>query len=230
MIRRNTWLLLVVLALVISLAVFLQNRKTREAAQATPTPGSAMVFGPADGAPTDIRFDGSVGDSVEFGRDQSGTWVVKAPHAGPADQAAAEAAATQVGALRVFANVSLGAEVVGLDKPSYIIMVTFDTGKVHKLAVGSITPIQNGYYAQLDAGSIEVVDKLGIDALAGLLTQPPYLATLTPPASATPLGTATQLPQSSPTVATTPAASALPTTGTTTPPPSTPTALATATP
>ena len=102
-----------------------------------------------------------------------------------ADQASAEAAATQASALRILANPQLGLDVVGLDKPTYKITITFSGGKTHNLAVGSVTPIQDGYYASLDGGASEIVDKTGLDALLGLLTQPPYVATLTPVAAPT---------------------------------------------
>ena len=128
----------------------------------------------------------SIGVSVEVARDQSGAWVVRAPTQAAANQASAEAAATQVGALRVLGSVELGPEIVGLDKPAYTLTVTFGPGTTHQVVVGSVTPIQDGYYAQLDGGPIKVVDKVGLDALLGLLTSPPYLATLTPVATSTP--------------------------------------------
>ncbi len=202
MIRRNTWLLLFVLAVLIGFSYYLAGRKSREAAQATPTVGSLNLFSAADGAPTDIKVENASGDSVEVGLDQSGAWVVKAPTAGPADQASAEAAATQVGALRVLATVELGPDVIGLDKPAYTITITFGSGKSHKVLVGSVNPIQSGYYVQMDAGPNQVVDKFGLDALLNMVTNPPYPATATPAASATPTASpVTQATETPPTPA-----------------------------
>jgi hypothetical protein len=117
---------------------------------------------------------------VRFSRDESGKWVLQAPTAEPAYQAAAEAAASQVGALRVLASVSLGADIIGLDDPAYTLTVGFGERESHELLVGSVTPIQDGYYAQLDGGTKLVVDKIGLDALIRLLTNPPYAETRTP--------------------------------------------------
>jgi hypothetical protein len=188
MIRRNTWILLFVLAALVGFSFYLTNQKNKKASQATPTTGSAMLFSSTDGSPNDIKISDNIGNSVEVVRSANGTWGVTAPIVTAADQGSAEAAATQFSALRILANVQLGLDVVGLDKPSYIINITFTGSKTHKLRIGSVTPIQNGYYVQLDGLQVQIVDKQGLDVILGLLNNPPYAATLTPepsPASTT---------------------------------------------
>ncbi len=191
MIRRNTWILLVLLAIVIGAAYYLNNRKSQQAS-ATPTAGaegssgSLPLFSTSAGSPTDITVKDTTGKTVEIARNGSGAWVLKAPTSAQADQAAAEAAATQVTSLRVLSTVQLDLNVVGLDKPAYIMAFTFTDGSKHTLNVGSETPIQDGYYTSLDNGPIKVVDKPGIDALVQLLSQPPYVATPVPPVTLTP--------------------------------------------
>ncbi len=218
MIRRSTLIVLVVLAALVTFSLYLKNRQASQAAaRPTPTEGSAALFPATDGSPTDIKLQSAAGNTVEFARDQSGTWVVKAPLAVAADQAASEAAATQVSGLRVLSNVQLGLDVVGLVTPADTMTVTFGSGKTHKLLIGSVTPIQNGYYSQLDGGPVVVVDKPGTDALLGLLTAPPYLATLTPVASATATpeqATSTPAPSSTPVAANTLSATAITSTST----------------
>lgn len=123
--------------------------------------------------------------------------MVHSPREAKADQAAAQAAATQAGALRSLSIVDLPADVVGLDKPAYTITLTFSGTDVHKLLIGAETPVGDGYYARVDGGGIQVIDKIGLDALLGLLTAPPYPATPTPPASDAPstaTGEATESP------------------------------------
>lgn len=193
MIRRNTWILLVVLAALIGFSFFLTNQKAKQAANATPTTGTLMLFNSSEGSPSDIKISDSSGKSVEILRSSSGTWGVQAPIVTAADQGSAEAAATQISAIRILNNVQLGLDVVGLDKPSYTINITFTGSNTHKLLVGSVTPIQNGYYVQLDGSQVQIVDKQGLDAVLGLLTNPPYAATLTPVASAT----STAIPETS---------------------------------
>ena len=185
MIRRNTWILIVVLAALIGFGYYLKDQKAKKEANATPTSGSLLVFNSSEGQPTDIKVEDSGVNSVEVSKDSSGVWTIKGPKEAPADQGSVEAAATQVSTLRILDNVQLGPDVVGLDKPSYIITITFSGTKTHKLTVGSVTPIQDGYYSQLDGGKIQIIGKEGIDAILALLTTPPYVATATPAVSTT---------------------------------------------
>jgi hypothetical protein len=183
-IRRNTWILLVLFAALVGFAFYLKSNKAKVAAAATPTnasSASAVLFSPNEGSPTDVKLEDSTGKTVEIARNETGVWVLKAPTAVAANQGSAEAAATQVASLRVLSSVQLGFDIVGLDKPSHTMSITFSGGKTHKLAIGSVTPIQDGYYTSLDGGPVQVVDKQGLDALLPLLGEPPYAATLTPP-------------------------------------------------
>ncbi len=215
MIRRSTWILLVILALVLGAYFYLTNRKAQQTANATPTAASTTegkpLFDISQGNPVDISVKDSTGKNVEIARNGSGAWVLKAPIAADANQGSAEAAATQVTSLRVLANPQLGFDVVGLSKPDYTIVVKFITNKSHTLTVGALTPIQDGYYASLDNGPVQIVDKPGLDVLIGLLSQPPYAATPTPPVTTTPtetLAPATPTAESTGTAAPSPAASA----------------------
>ena len=212
MIRRSTWIVLVLLLALVGFSLYVKDLKSKQAAAATPASGPAPLFNSAEGGPTDIRIESGIGSAVEIARDQSGKWVLKAPAAADADQASAEAAATQVSALRVVADVELGLDVVGLDKPAYTITVVLGQAKNHKLLVGSATPIQTGYYVQLDGGRTQVVEKSGMDAILGMLTRPPYLATPTPLASASPAVAPTETGTAAP------AATVLPQTGSPEPP------------
>jgi uncharacterized protein DUF4340 len=195
MVRGSTWILLVLLLGVIGLSLFLQGRKTSQPGTPTPTASSAPLFDVTLGEPSSIRVENAAGDAVALSRGPDGTWRLTAPSSTEADQAAAQAAATQVVALRVLSSVRLAPAVVGLDTPAYTLTFEFlGSEQAQRLFIGSTTPIQDGYYAQLNDGPLQVVDKFGLDALIGLLTAPPYLATLTPVASATPLASPTWTP------------------------------------
>jgi hypothetical protein len=225
MIRRNTWILLVILIVLIGAAFYFNNQKKTSTSPATPS-SQLYLFTSQDGKPTDIKIEDTAGHSVEIARDSNGTWVLKAPTVAAASQGQAAAAATQITALSLYGNVQLGLDVVGLDKPTYVMTVTFDNAKTHKVLIGSITPIQTGYYVQVDGGPIKIAEKSGIDSLTHMLTAPPYLATLTPTITPTPVpsDTATAEP---PTATPTSETTSVPTGGTVIPtkaiPSSTPT-------
>lgn len=186
MIRRNTWILLVLLAASVGAVFYINHQKSTATTNATATPGTGYLFTSQDGLPSDIKIVSSSGTSMEIARDTTGKWVVKAPTNAPADQSSAEAAATQVTTLQIVGDIQIGLDVVGLDKPAYIMTLTFTGGKSHSLKVGSETPIQSGYYTQLDDGKIRVVDKQGLDSLFSLVGNPPYVPTATPAVTDTP--------------------------------------------
>lgn len=180
MVRKSTWILIVVLLGLVGLSLYLQKQKGSQSAE-TATPSSRLpLFSAETGQPSVVRIENAAGDAVELARDSGGKWVLRAPSASEADQAAAEAAATQVGALRSLSTVKLAPAVIGLDKPAYTLTISFNKAGTHQLRVGSQTPIQDGYYSQLDDGPYQVVDKSGLDVLIGLLKAPPYPATPTP--------------------------------------------------
>jgi hypothetical protein len=205
MIRRNTWILLIVLVLLIGATFYLNNQKKTSASSATPTPSQKFLFSPQDGNPTDIKIQDTIGNSVEIALNATGSWVLKAPTAQPADQSKAEAAATQLTSLNLLGNVQLDLNVVGLDKPTYTMTITFDSAKTHKVLIGSVNPIQTGYYVQLDSGPVQIADETGINSLIGMLSAPPYVATSTPATTLTPASsdTPTALPTETPSVVTT---------------------------
>ena len=195
MVRGSTWILLVLLLGLIGFSLFLQGRKTSQLGTPTPTASSAPLFDAALAEPSSIRVENAAGDAVELARISGGPWKLTAPSSSEVDQAAAQAAATQVLAVRVLSSVRLAPGVVGLDAPAYTLTFRFvDSEQSQRLFVGSTTPIQDGYYAQLNDGPIQIVDKFGLDALLGLLKAPPYLATPTPLASATPIASPTATP------------------------------------
>ena len=191
MIRRNTWIFLVVLVVLVGAAFYFNRQKSIAANAATSTPAQTFLFTSHDGNPTDIKIEDTTGHSVEVTRNSAGTWVLKAPTAAAANQSQAEAAATQLTSLNMLGNIQIGLADVGLDKPTYTLTVTFDSAKTHKVLIGSLNPIQTGYYVQVDGGPVQVADKSGIDSLVGMLTAPPYLDTLTPTVTLTPIPSAT---------------------------------------
>jgi hypothetical protein len=183
MIKRPTWILLAILALVIGAYFVIKNRPSATSTEATPTAlGNNFLVTQADGTLQRLRISDKQNRVVQMQRDSSGTWVVTLPTLGAADQSLAGAAETQVGALRIVTTLenSLNLADAGLDSPAYTIELTFVSGIQHVIQVGTLTPTSSGYYVRYDAGNLYVVSQSGIDALLNLLTAPPYPATETP--------------------------------------------------
>jgi hypothetical protein len=195
MVRRTTWFALLVLAALIGLTIYLRQKPPGASAEVTETPGapeSQSLFGSEAGLPTNLKISAATGGTVELAHAVDNTWTLKQPIQAAADQGQAEAAATQIGALRALDPVELPLNVVGLDKPAYTIVVGFTGGVTHTLEIGDQTPSGSGYYTRMDKGVVTIVTGAGIDSLLGLLTAPPYLETPTPspvPPTETPVPT-----------------------------------------
>lgn len=199
MIKRSTWIILAILALVIGAYFLIKNLPERADAEITPTePASAFLVTEADGLLVDLRiFDGTT--IFEMQRNEYNAWAVLLPVPGSADLGLAGAAEAQVIALRIVATIETPPALsdMGLESPAHVIRLGFEDGGAHKIDVGNLTPTQSGYYVQYDDETIYIVSQDGIDALLNLLTAPPYPPTATPSLEPTPavsLETATPTP------------------------------------
>ncbi len=206
MIKRPTWVMVVVLGLIASLAYYMKTVPDNfiSTAFAAPTPTAAPSFGmliaSADGPVNGINITNADGHSVSLKRETSGwTLTVDAQNPVPADQTTAEQSASQVLAQRLTADKIKSAtsdlSSFGLDKPAYTYQLILANGKTVTFKIGKATITGDGYYLQKEDGTIAAVEKYTTDNLLNLLTQPPYMFPLTetptPPAAALPTGTIT---------------------------------------
>ncbi|MBI2331426.1 MAG: DUF4340 domain-containing protein [Chloroflexi bacterium] len=198
--RTGTWVALIAFIAIIAAAIYM-NRQAEEKAAATETPAAeeAFIF-PEDTVVTSIEVKPEQGDTVKIERNEEKVWVLSLPEDAEADQGAAEAAASQVGALSIVTTIEGNKDpsIFGLDVPVYTITITFEDGKTSILEVGDSTPTDSGYYVRVDGDKVYVVSPSGIDALASLTFAPPYLNTPTP----VPTATSTPLPTEMPAPAT----------------------------
>ena len=182
MIKRPTWILLGILVLIVVVYLVIANRTIPTSIQSTPTAlGEKFLVTPADGSLQSLRIFDQQNRKVQMQRDTSGMWIVTLPTHATADKSLAGAAETQVGALRIVTALDnqLNLRDAGLDFPVYTLELKFINGTNHIIQVGTLTPINSGYYVRYDSGNLYVVSQAGIDALINLLTTPPFAATET---------------------------------------------------
>jgi hypothetical protein len=188
--RRSTIVYLVLFAVVLAAAYYFNNRAETAEADATPEPTIAPIeylFTSEDGLPTRLRIESKAGDVLEVARDEENAWMVIQPEEAAADQGTVESAAGQVATIRILERVpSLAPGDVGLDDPEYTLNFEFTSGVERLLEIGVLTPTERGYYARSQGNEILIVSTVSVDSLLGLLTQPPYAPTETPPPPATP--------------------------------------------
>jgi hypothetical protein len=183
MIRRSTVVYIVLLLGLVGAYLYLRDRPQAANIELTAQPSSevAYLFPAEQGTPSNIRIESKAGKTVEVRRGADKTWGLIQPIETKADQASAEAAASQVSAIRVLDTVpEVDPKIVGLDDPQYVLTIKFDSGLERTAEIGVITPTQSGYYARDAQGKVVVVDRDSIDSLLGLLDNPPYQETLTP--------------------------------------------------
>ncbi len=196
MVKRQTWMLL---AFFLALAGFALYQKYNPSAprprtneNATPSATITPVeflFAAGQGTVTSLSIESREGESVRVERAAEGAWSLTKPFEAAADPSSAEAAASQVSALRILTRLELDPADAGLKSPAYTLTVEFSDGKSFVLEIGDATPTGTGYYARKDGESPLVIDKDGLDALLNLLSTPPFLETPTP--SPTPTETPT---------------------------------------
>jgi hypothetical protein len=193
MIKRPTWILLVILVLAVGAYFFIENRPSKiNASTPTATAGSFLIT-QAQGVLQSLHIADNKGDTFQMQRDLSKAWVVTAPSSGPADQGLAGAAETQVGALSIVTTLNTPPTLsdIGLAVPADTIDLVFVNGTSHTMEIGNLTPTSSGYYVRFDGGKIYVIEKSGIDSLLNLLTNPPFPPTPTSPPTPETTGTPT---------------------------------------
>jgi len=185
MIRRSTVVYLVLLLALAGAYYYLNNRnKTADievTTEATSEVAQTYLFTAEDGTPTSIQIESKTGDTVEVARGADNAWTVIQPIEAKADQAAVEAAATQITTMSILDTVSdIDPKIVGLEPPEGVLTVKFTNGGERTVDIGVITPTESGYYVRNTEGKVVIVSKSAIDSLLGMLIAPPYLETLTP--------------------------------------------------
>jgi hypothetical protein len=180
--KRSTWIVLVIFLALVGLLFYLNQRESpAEGAEVTPTETVEYLFSETAGLPTSIDIEAKSGERVAIERNEAGEWVLKQPIETEANQGSAEAAASQLSALRVLSRPEVAPDDAGLGEPSYVMTVKLTGGTEEVVRIGDLTPTSSGFYTNIN-GSEEVliVDKTSLDSLLTLVTSPPYAETPTP--------------------------------------------------
>jgi len=187
--RRSTIIYLVLFALVLGAAYYINNRPKPADIESTAEPAAPTeyLFTSADGLPSRIRVESNTGEIVEVDHNEENAWVMTQPEEAAADQGSVEAAAGQVSTMRVLEHISnLAPDAVGLDDPEYTITLQFTSGVERIVKIGVLTPTESGYYIPGENGEILIVSRSSVDSLTGLLTNLPFAPTEVPAPTSTP--------------------------------------------
>lgn len=202
MVKRQTWILLVLFLALAGFAIYQKYAPKAEKLDSD-IPLSETVapveylFPAEEGTVTSLLIKDREGQIIGVERKDE-AWVITQPFEAEASQATVEEAASQTTSLTILNHLELDLADVGLKDPAYTITVGFSSGKSFFAQVGDVTPTDSGYYVRKENGSILVISKYGMEALLNLLLYPPYEQTPTPspmPPTETPTpGAATEIP------------------------------------
>jgi hypothetical protein len=175
--KRVTWIVLVIFLALVGLLLYLErNPPATDVTEATPTSVVEYLFDETAGLPTSIAIEAKTGEQVAIERNEAGEWVLKQPIEAEANQGSAEAAASQLKALRVISRPEVTPEEAGLGDPSYVLTVKMTGGAEEVVRIGALTPTGSGYYTNINGSNeILIVSQTGLDALFTLVTAPPYM-------------------------------------------------------
>jgi hypothetical protein len=193
MIRRNTWIVLGVLVVLLAVAYYLPQTKGAEDAEDVE---GAVPTSPASQALLEARFDRMVGLEIEDNTGQrvnltlvEGAWILAEPEVEEIqmDLGQINSAVNQVASLQVVTTLEsdLVPALIGLEEPAYTITLTFDDDQEIFIYVGSETTTSSGYYVQVAGEPAKVVSKFSIEPLLALVSDPPVLPTPTAEIEAT---------------------------------------------
>jgi hypothetical protein len=195
MVRRSTWILLIVFALLVLFAWLFQRfqaNKTEVTATPTIAPTAQKLYNLTDSQVVEITISSNSGNSITFSRSPgSTTWVIKDLPPEQADSFQIESVTTQLLSLQAVDTLTQDPplDTVGLTNPAYTISIQTADGNQIVTQVGSISAIGTGYYIQVDSGPVVIVDNVTMDDILHLLKEPPVLATATPEVTVTGAGT-----------------------------------------
>lgn len=168
MIRKQTWILLVIFAVLAGLAFYLQKNPIQNPANITPSPTSqtSMIEGWSSTEINRIDYQDDQGNNLVLEQLANGGWVLQ-PENSPVDLGKIEAIRTQILDTTNLATLESGIslDAVGLVKPARTITIYGAEGKQSVVKVGNLTPTESGYYVIVDHKSPTIASRYAIDAI-----------------------------------------------------------------
>lgn len=199
MVRKPTWILLGVFAVLLAGVFYLQKNPLPEAASKTPSPTAApkLLEGWAPGDIVYMEMKDGQGKDIQMTQDaDGGNWTLGPEGKQKVESGLAEEIRSQAVEFRAVTTLPAGYQLdpIGLQTPKRSLTLRSKQGKQVELRIGSATPTGEGYYVQVNNQAPVVVNQSTIDGTLDLFNN--ALPTPTP-APATPTTTNPQ-PTSTP--------------------------------
>ena len=172
MIRRTTWVLLIVLVVLIGAAWYILGTKpapVTTTATITPTPSKLLGSSVTSNTIKGLEYKNKSGMVVSIQR-QINTWLVTEPANSTLTQGNITEIITQLLDLNIQMTLDTPplSDAIGLTSPAFTMTITTDTDYV--ITIGDVTPTGTGYYIQVNQDKPVIVNKPGIDRINELFT------------------------------------------------------------
>lgn len=169
--RRTTQVFLALLAALLALTLFLENREAEPPPLADASVlAPKFLFSAENGPVLSIRIENVDQATIFLKRNATGLWEVIEPEDAEIEQSMIESAASQVLALPLLAEeLRLSPVDLGLQKPVTLVEVGFGNEYLSVFRVGDITPSGSGYYIQYAEETIGIISRDSIESFLKLL-------------------------------------------------------------
>jgi hypothetical protein len=191
MVRKSTWIVLIVFVFVAGFAWLFQRYQATKAdinVTSTPTTPVAYLYDLTNNEIDEIKISDQSGNSIDLYHDPVlSKWAIADVPPDQADSFQIESVSAQLFSLQAQDTLSElpPLDSIGLSTPAYTITMT-TTGKSEiNTYIGTETAIGSGYYIRVDTGPIVIVEKTVMDNILDLLKNPPILPTATPEVTST---------------------------------------------
>ena len=177
MIRRSTWIILVIFILLLLTVLFWQRGQQNQQEQITPTPATSYLFDLAGKSITGIAISDPQGKTVSAIKSSDGTWTLEEPAGEPADSERIDSIVGITSGLQVISTLfKVGdMETLGLNPASYQIDINLNDGTRLHAFVGGLTPTQSGYNVFIEGQPLKIVERYSLEEVLSILTNPPIL-------------------------------------------------------
>jgi len=177
MIRRTTWIVLVIFLGLLAFSLYVQNKNKGNQVEVTPSPVVESLLDINSDEISTLRIEDERGRAVEFKTVEGNEWILVVPKSEATDSNAVDGAVNQIVSSHVISTIDPAPpdDATGLKNPEYQIHLLLKDRRQMIINVGVQTATGSGYYVKIDDGLVKVVDKIGLEAVTNLIYQPPVL-------------------------------------------------------
>ena len=181
MVRRTTWIVLVIFLGLLAFSLYWQNRNKGNKGEITPSPIVQTLLDIKSDEIANLRIEDGRGGAVELMHVEGNGWILVVPKSEATDSIAVDKMVKQFVSLHVVSTIDPAPpdDATGLKNPQYQIDLRTKNGRQMIVNVGVHTATGSGYYVKVDDGFVKVVDKIGLEAVINLIYQPPVLLSFT---------------------------------------------------